>query len=167
MAARDASFLGPARFWTCPCTCFWSDCSARSPQTHACGATRESIEACLTGRSASHLRRARRRTSELHVSLVVSQRLSTTPNAASNPSRLHRASRAPHKKSCSPQHLSSPTPRHNNKDALRPLGNSKTALRAAAAPARPRPRLARRVGTIGSASLEGGGQPRALHAAKR
>ena len=60
-----------------------------------------------------------------------------------------------------------PTPRRQNNDALRPLRHGAPALRAAAAPARPRPRLARRVGTIGSASLEGGGQPRALHAATR
>ena len=146
---------------------FCSDCSARRRQTDECSATGSpGRPPCAAAQQLAYCyaeakdRRLRASLVALRRSLDDSQQANAVPGATE-------PGLTPHKKS-SLQHQSSPTPspRQNN-DALRPLGNSKTALRAAAAPARPRPRLARRVGTIGSASLEGGGQPRALHAATR
>ena len=146
---------------------FSSDCSERRPQTHECSATRQSTEGLPAEGSSAHLSTAEAKDKAV-ARLVGRFTVSLSQRARSEQAFAAPQSPAqPPQKSGSPQHLSSPTPRHNNRDALRPLGNSKTALRAAAAPARPGPRLARRLGTARGPRVEGGRQPRALHAATR
>ena len=79
---------------------------------------------------------------------------STEPRTASTKKALHSAK-------------VSPTPRQPSSDALRPLRHGAPALRATTKTASAGPRLARRVRTVRGESLEGGRQPRALHAATR
>ena len=107
-------------------------------------AQRGSCRGLVSSRSASHF--VVRGSKGQGVSTSVGRFTTPLDNAhrANNRSRPHNRAQPLHKKS-SLHNLSSPTPPpRQNKDALRPLGNSKTALRAAAAPARPGPRVARR-----------------------